>query len=267
MSASVPIGEFSRLTHLSVKMLRHYHEIGLLEPYEIDPATSYRRYGIDQVPTALLIARLRHLDMPLPEISTVVRAESDASRNAIIAEHLRRMEAELSRTREIVGSLRRLLSQPTIGYEFGRRDQPAERVAAIIDRVTRDDIGAWCEEAYGRLYGSLAAAGMQPAGPGAATYDNSFFTDDVGEVMAYLPITGPAPAGLTELTLTGGRFAVTEHRGSFADIDRTYAALGSYVAEHERLAPGPVREIYLTGPGDVPDPADFLTRLCWPIAA
>ncbi len=267
MSASVPIGEFSRLTHLSVKMLRHYHEIGLLEPHEIDPATSYRRYEVDQVPTALLIARLRQLDMPLPEITTVVRAGSDESRNAIIAEHLRRMEDELARTRDIVGSLRRLLSQPTIGYEFGYSEQAAQRVAAIVDHVTRDDISAWCAEAFPRLYGSLAAAGIRPAGPGAATYDDAFFNEDAGEVVAYLPVDGPAPADLTSLTLPGGRFAVTLHHGSFADIDRTYAALGSYVAEHERLAPGPVREIYLTGPDDVSDPADFTTRLCWPIAA
>ncbi len=267
MSVSVPIGEFSRLTHLSVKMLRHYHEIGLLEPAAIDPATSYRRYGVHQVPTALLIARLRHLEMPLPEISTVVRAETDETRNAIIAEHLRRMEDELARTREIVGSLRRLLSQPTIGYEFRHSDQPEQRVAAIVDHVTRADIGAWCAAAFPRLYGSVAASGLVPAGQGAATYDNDFFTEDAGEVIAYLPLDGPVPADLTGLTLPGGRFADTVHHGSFADIDRTYAALGSYVAEHERLAPGPVREIYLTGPGDVPDPADYVTRLCWPIAA
>ncbi|MGI8697295.1 MAG: MerR family DNA-binding transcriptional regulator [Mycobacteriales bacterium] len=37
MAASVPIGEFSRLTHLSVKTLHHYHDAGLLVPDRIDP--------------------------------------------------------------------------------------------------------------------------------------------------------------------------------------------------------------------------------------
>ena len=266
MSASVPIGEFSRLTHLSVKMLRHYHEIGLLEPAEVDAATSYRRYGVGQVPTALLIARLRHLDMPLPEITTVVRAESEEARNAIIAEHLRRMEEELDRTREIVGSLRRLLSQPRIGYEFRHTHQPEQRVAAIADRVDRSVIDLWCAQTFPRLYGALGAAGIAPVGPGAATYDDSFFTDSIGEVVAYVPIAQAPPRELRELTLPAGRFATTVHHGSFTDIDRTYAALGSYVAERETLAPGPVRELYLVGPGDVPDPADYTTELCWPIA-
>jgi len=45
---TVPIGEFSKLTHLSVKALRHYHAIGLLEPAAIDTESSYRRYDTDQ---------------------------------------------------------------------------------------------------------------------------------------------------------------------------------------------------------------------------
>jgi hypothetical protein len=42
---TLTIGEFSRVTHLSVKTLRHYHEVGLLEPVHVDPGTGYRRYA------------------------------------------------------------------------------------------------------------------------------------------------------------------------------------------------------------------------------
>jgi DNA-binding transcriptional MerR regulator len=45
-------------------MLRHYHQIGLLEPADIDPSTSYRRYTVDQIPTAQVIRRFRELQMP-----------------------------------------------------------------------------------------------------------------------------------------------------------------------------------------------------------
>ena len=38
------IGEFSRMTHLSVKALRHYHDVGVLEPATIDPHSGYRSY-------------------------------------------------------------------------------------------------------------------------------------------------------------------------------------------------------------------------------
>ena len=44
------IGEFSKLSHVSVRMLRHYDEIGLLHPQRVDPITGYRLYGEEQLP-------------------------------------------------------------------------------------------------------------------------------------------------------------------------------------------------------------------------
>jgi hypothetical protein len=68
------IGDFSRATHMTVKTLRHYHQIGLLKPAEVDACTSYRRYGTDQIPVAQVISRFRELDMPLGEIQGVLSA-------------------------------------------------------------------------------------------------------------------------------------------------------------------------------------------------
>ena len=51
MSSRVTIGDFSRASHLSVKTLRHYHEVGLLEPSQIDPDNGYRYYTADQIPS------------------------------------------------------------------------------------------------------------------------------------------------------------------------------------------------------------------------
>jgi hypothetical protein len=61
MSVLVPIGDFSRMTHLSVKALRFYHDQGLLEPARIDPQTGYRYYDPGQVPLAQVIRRFRDL--------------------------------------------------------------------------------------------------------------------------------------------------------------------------------------------------------------
>src|SRR5947208_3678835 len=56
------IGRFARLSGLSIGALRHYDELDLLRPAEVDRFTSYRRYRRDQLETARLIARLRDLD-------------------------------------------------------------------------------------------------------------------------------------------------------------------------------------------------------------
>jgi hypothetical protein len=39
MAAGLTVGDFSRAPHLSVKTLRHYHQVGLLEPAVVNPGT------------------------------------------------------------------------------------------------------------------------------------------------------------------------------------------------------------------------------------
>jgi DNA-binding transcriptional MerR regulator len=75
------IGDFSRATHMTVKTLRHYHQIGLLEPAEVDPCTGYRRYSTDQIPAAQVVSRFRELGMPLEEIQGVLSAPDLQARN------------------------------------------------------------------------------------------------------------------------------------------------------------------------------------------
>ena len=267
MTTSVAIGEFSRLTHLTVKTLRHYHEQGLLVPYAVDEQSGYRRYSIDQVPTALMIGRLRALDMPLADVRRAVGCADYAERDAVIAGHLERMERELDRTRDIVTSLRDLLSR-TATLDIRRQLIPDLTVVAITERVERADIGAWCQRTFGSLYTELVAAAASPAGPGGALYSEQFFTEAVGEVTAYVPVGDIAPAGSARTTVVpGGPHAVAIHAGPFVDFDKTYAALGSHVAAAETAAPGPIREIYLVSPPETTDEASFRTQVCWPLAA
>lgn len=72
------VGDFSRMTHLSVKTLRHYHEVGLLEPAQVDPSNGYRYYRPEQVPVAQVIRRLRDLGMPVAEVKAVLAADGQA---------------------------------------------------------------------------------------------------------------------------------------------------------------------------------------------
>ena len=60
----LPIGEFSRRSTLTIHQLRHYNEVGLLEPARVDSESRYRYYSHLQVQTAELIAILRSLDLP-----------------------------------------------------------------------------------------------------------------------------------------------------------------------------------------------------------
>ena len=114
MAASTPelltIGDFSRMTFLTVKALRHYHEVGLLEPARTDASSGYRYYRPEQVAEARLIRRLRDLDLPVDDVRTVLTAPDEETRNAVMLEHLDRMSKQLEQVQDTVDSLRRLLS-------------------------------------------------------------------------------------------------------------------------------------------------------------
>ena len=66
------IGEVTRLFNLSVGTLRHYEQMGLLDPAHIDPASGYRYYGSRQLSTLNTISHLRVLDLPLAQIREFV---------------------------------------------------------------------------------------------------------------------------------------------------------------------------------------------------
>jgi DNA-binding transcriptional MerR regulator len=109
MTTKLSIGDFSRMTYLSVKALRHYHDIGVLEPAEIDPASGYRFYLPSQVGLAQMIRRLRDLGMPLEEVRTILQAPDPDTRDKTLVAHLQRMEEQLAQTQQTVASLRTLL--------------------------------------------------------------------------------------------------------------------------------------------------------------
>lgn len=104
----LPIGRFARLAGLSVGALRHYGELDLLRPADIDRFTGYRRYGRTQLETARTIARLRDLELPLDEIRAVLTMDDPAAQRRRLAAHRARIEARTNRLQRLLHVLRRL---------------------------------------------------------------------------------------------------------------------------------------------------------------
>jgi DNA-binding transcriptional MerR regulator len=268
MSGLLNIGDFSRMTFLSVKTLRYYHDIRLLPAAEVDPDTGYRRYELGQVPTAQVIRRLRELGMSVEEVRGVIEAAGVSARNAAIGAHLRRMEGELERTRATVKALRRLLDEdapPATAVEY-RVVGPTETLA-IRDRLAYAGAFVWLEGAFAELRTAIDDSGTQRAGVDGALYSNELLEDEFGELVAVLPVDStPRRSGRVEpVLLPRVEYAVAVHVGPVDDIDRTYAALGAIVAERAIGVQGPIREDYLVGANDTLDETQHRTEICWPV--
>src|SRR5437763_5354763 len=195
MTTKLSIGDFSRMTYLSVKALRHYPDVGVLGPAEIDPAPGYRFYLPSQVGLAQMIRRLRDLGMPLDEVRTIMEAPDLDTRDATLVAHLQRMEEQLAQTQQTVASLRALLQQPSDQLVVERRHIPATPALAVTEKVVADEAVAWWMDTFTLLHGALKAGAATRSGPDGALFPSEFFEDEDGEVTAFVPVEPEADAG------------------------------------------------------------------------
>ncbi|MDI6630663.1 MAG: MerR family transcriptional regulator [Rhodococcus sp. (in: high G+C Gram-positive bacteria)] len=264
MNGLLTIGEFSRITHLSVKTLRRYHESGLLEPATVDDYSGYRYYDTDQVATAQVISRFRTMQMPEREVRAIMHTPDPDARARLITEHLTRLERQLDDTRSAVTALRRLLdpTPPTIEVRRVLTEQCS--VAAISEMVDASEVLDWYSEAMAEI----DAAAYETTGPPGGLYDNELFTEGRGAMTVYVPTAHRLSLNrIRPMTLQPTELAVTVHHGRHDDIDVTYGALGIYVETNGLAIAGPVREVYVVGPRDTEDSSLWRTEIGWPVFA
>jgi DNA-binding transcriptional MerR regulator len=252
------IGDFSRMTQLSVKTLRHYHDVGLIAPHHVDPGTGYRYYSYDQVPTAQVVTRLRTLDMPIPEVKAVLAADPD-DRNVLISAHLGRLENRLAATQDAVKALRDILDRPRGGPSLEHRSVPAVSSIAVHGEVDRDYLPDWFAHAVSEVLDTVRARGLVQTGPPGGLYGFDLFADDHGPVTVFAPVDGG------EFTVPAAELVVIRHRGPHDDVDVAYSALGEYATRHELSVEAPLREYYQRFAWDTDNSSQWVTDLCWPI--
>jgi effector-binding domain-containing protein len=216
--------------------------------------------------------------MPLDQVRAVLRAPDVETRTKEIITHLTAMETRLAQLQMSVASLRALLERPAAQPDIEFRSIPATPALAVRGTVTVEEAWAWGADAFGELYRRLDEAGLEPAGPGGALFPGEFFELEKAELTAFVPVDvaidlpvdvsadGPGPAGgrVEPLTVPAVEAAVMLHCGPAGDIDQTYGALGTAVAERAIGVEGPIRE-YFPVPFTHPDPAAHRTEVCWPV--
>lgn len=268
MPVRLSIGDFSRMTHVSVKALRHYHDVGLLVPAEIDPFSGYRYYDSGQVGSAQVIRRFRDLGMPIEEVRSLLEAPDVRARNEVIMAHMDRMHAQLVQTQSTVDSLRSLLAPEPLPVPVEYRAVPAAPALAISETVTASEGVEWWMSAFDELYRVAAELGVGPAGAGGALFPNEFYEMEKGDLVAFLPLRELPTRGSARalpFEVPPAELAVALHAGSFSDIDLTYGKLGVHVAGAAIGVEGPIREYYLTTTRDTPDESLHRIEVGWPI--
>ena len=269
----IPIGHFSRLSGLTIKALRHYDEIALLEPARVDASSGYRYYSLEQLRDADAISRLRALDLPLEECKGILCEHDPDAVRARLAAHRSRLEerqAELRRSidalAELIAEPERLSALPTPLEKIEVKELTPQPVLTISSRATPDGLDALISESINAVAAYIDRLGARRAGP-PFTICPEPAEDGTTEVSIGWPTLEPLPgSGRVEgRMLPGGTVARAVYRGPYTELTGAYRALYEWIVEHGHDVAGEPREVYYTDPDEVPDPADYVTGIVWPI--
>lgn len=246
------IGDFSKFSRVSVKMLRHYDQLGLLKPARVDPVTNYRYYSADQLPRLNRIIALKDLGFTLEQISRLLDDDLSAEqikgmlklKQAEIEQQVQTEQLKLARVE--VRLMQIELEAKFPAYEVVLRKIEPQLVASIRRVIPNvgNDIVAMFEtlEAYVAQYEARAVI------PPLTMYHDTEYREDEIEVEVAVPLTSTIPNSevITIYALPGIESAAcVVHTGDYATINQAHSALFGSIEANGYQITGPMREVYL----------------------
>lgn len=267
----LPIGTFSALSRLSVRMLRHYDAHGVLVPAAVDPLTNYRRYAPRQLRDAADVRTLRDVGFGVSAICALLASRGTPAWTAALELQRDVLADELRAAQGRLALITRLLDQgEPMSVTVDRRTLPAMTVVAL-----RGTVPTYSDEPllWQRIGPGLVRQGVRPIGPcGCIEHDEEYTERDVD-----LSVFVPVPAGtrveapLEVVYLPERDCLVARVHGPYTQIVEAHDVINARMAA-EGLAPlrdaslaSKVVNVYLVTPEEA-DAADLVTEVCVPLA-
>jgi DNA-binding transcriptional MerR regulator len=266
------IGEFSKLSLVSIKTLRFYDEIGLFKPASIDHANGYRYYSIDQLRHMDHIKALKDLGFSLVEVGQILlkTMSKEELRSMLIMKltDLKYEEEVLQLRQKRLRNRLKHLEEEDFVSDFEVIIKAVDGIRAITLREVVENYKSG-GPLYDKLYGALAHHNVRPAGACMAVYYDEGYKEKDVDMEAVVPIGETAldlNTGLTAHELPAiKQMAALIRQGPYDDFSPAYQALITWITENGYQIIGPNREIYLQGPGDGVQPKDFLVEIQFPV--
>jgi effector-binding domain-containing protein len=267
----IRIGDFSKLSRISVKTLRYYDEVGLLQPVQVDPFTGYRLYEYSQLSDLNRILALKDLGFSLEEIGhllddglSVEQMRGMLKLRETEARH--RVQEEAERLERIRTRLKQIERENEMSkYEVVIKKVDEIRMASVRDVVPlpSEQGGLW-----GELGEYLEANHVRPNGACFTLYHDDEFKEHDWDLEVCEPIEGNLgeSARVKVQTLPVANMACTIHNGGFVTISEAYNAIGKWITDNGYRIMGPCREVYLrpSKNGSQTDP-ETVTEIQFPV--
>lgn len=267
------IGEFAAFGRVSVRMLRHYDSIGLLQPARVDDRSGYRYYSNEQLRDLLRIVELRDLGCGLDDIALVLDAgdEKETLRDLLVrrAAELEASVAADSARLARIGERLRILEGETMSVPIEYRPLAPVTVYAVEGRAPGGgpaNVSPVIDQLLPRLIGALEGAGRKLNEPGIFWYEDVDGSEELGVHVSFS--ADPVPQSgegydIVELPAVP-LAAVVTHRGDMPSIGESYSVLMDGLIQDGYRMVGPCREVYLEAEPDLPQ-SKWVTELQVPV--
>jgi len=259
------IGDFSKLSHITVKALRFYEKEGLLCPVKVDQWTGYRFYETAQLDTAARIKAYRQLDLSIEEIKAIFAGASAAE---ILRERAALLEQQRSEIDVRLNLIHFILEDKNMKYQVTEKVIPAATVyysevrlpkyADIMEVIPA--LGAECLA----LNPDLKCA--EPA------YEFCEYPEEENREENVLirhneavERAGKEGGRIRFRTIPETKVLSVYHKGAYENIGAAYSFLLKYAEENGYRRTGPARECYIDGIWNKETVEEWLTELQLPI--
>ncbi|TXT54809.1 MAG: Transcriptional regulator, MerR family [Candidatus Thorarchaeota archaeon] len=271
----IPIGRFSIITQLTPKALRLYDKKGLLVPEEKDTLTGYRYYTMPQLETGIKIKLLTWLGFSLEEIGDLLEASESENKTVLdnlFNERLEETEKEIERLTQVRKILRNKEESLKLFYlrttQPSIKEVPDIRVISLRQIAPIQQIGPMIGKIMQEIYRPENQRNMVSiTGPIMFLHHGEEFTPENADFEVAVPITGRVTLEAKDLqvrTIPKSKVASTTYRGPYPEIGQGYVRVHEFVIENNYEISGPLTELYLNSPQEVP-PEQLLTEIQLPI--
>lgn len=266
------IGDFSKLSRISIRMLRHYDEVGLLIPVSVDDNTSYRSYSESQLPVAARIVALRDMGFGVNAIGEILKNyDAPEALAEFLSIKLEEIKAEALETN------RRLLLLNTTITRL-RKDVNAmdhnvvlktlpERFVASVRKV----IPAYDQEGllWQMMMTETSPLRMQPAENcySLAIFHDEGYKESEVDVEIQMMVKGDYQdtENVIFKTVPPIEIASATYKGSYEQLTDVNHAVANWVRDNCYAFNGPMFCIYHVSPAQTQNPDELVTEVCFPV--
>ncbi len=263
MTIKYQIGDFSRISGISVKTLRYYQEYGILNPSYVDETTGYRYYDEAILEKARIIHTLKDLDFSLNDIKEILHnCEDDSEIVPYLTQKAKEISEKISTYKKMKKRLDEIVKQENQMKKYNQDntikiiDVPDLLVGSIRFQGKYSEVG----NAFGKLFKSC---GRFYAGQNFSMYHQAEYRE-IADIEGCITLKKEVKKdGITCKTLKGGKALSTIHQGAYQTVGEAYKRILDFVNQNNLKTVLPSRELYIKGPGMIlrGNPQKYITEL------